>query len=162
MRENLTMIFLFKDKGEWKMLDQMQGVVVETLVTVILALITLVATYATYYIKKAAEKLKIELKSMEDEKQKVLLDRALDRLEVVASKTVNKIEQVTAKKIRKAIEDGKADRKELEALAYEAYGEIINTLEPEYIGVIENSLGDARTYILNTVEEKVKEVKTNG
>lgn len=145
------------------MFNEIQGALTETLVTVILALITLAATYATFYIKKATEKLKIETRNIEDERQKVTLAMALDRMEIVASKTVNKIEQVAAKKIRKAVADGKADRKELEALAHEAYREILDTLEPDYTKIIQDSLGDARTYVMNTIEEKVSSLKeSNG
>lgn len=138
---------------------QIQGAVQETLITVIIALITLAATYATFYLRKATERIKCEIEAIEDSKQKVLLHNALDRLEEVSRKTVNKIEEVTAKKIRKAVEDGKADRAELEDLAFEAYAEIINVLEPEYLKVIQESLGDSRTYIFNTIEEHLKKIK---
>ncbi|WP_427340621.1 hypothetical protein [Caloranaerobacter sp. DY30410] len=141
------------------MLEQVQNVVMESLLNIVLGLIALGSAYATLYLRRATEKLKIETKKIEDEKQRYLLDRALSRLEEVASKTVNKIEQTTAKQLRKAVADGKVDRKELESLAIEAYEEIIKTLEPEYLKVLNESLGDAEVYIKNTIEEKVREVK---
>ncbi len=144
------------------MVEQIQSSAIEVLTSVVLALIALGGAYATYYIKKATEKIRLEMTKIEDERQKTLLDRALKRMEEVAEKTVNKIEQTTAKNIRKAVKDGKVDRKELEDLAVDAYEEILKTLEPDYRKVIEESLGDARTYILNTIEEKVRDVKVKG
>lgn len=144
------------------MVEQIQSSAIEVLTSVVLALIALGGAYATYYIKKATEKIRLEMTKIEDERQKTLLDRALKRMEEVAEKTVNKIEQTTAKNIRKAVKDGKVDRKELEDLAVDAYEEILKTLEPDYRKVIEESLGDARTYILNTIEEKVRDVKAKG
>jgi vacuolar-type H+-ATPase subunit H len=144
------------------LVEQIQSSAIEVLTSVVLALIALGGAYATYYIKKATEKIRLEMTKIEDERQKTLLDRALKRMEEVAEKTVNKIEQTTAKNIRKAVKDGKVDRKELEDLAVDAYEEILKTLEPDYRKVIEESLGDARTYILNTIEEKVRDVKAKG
>jgi vacuolar-type H+-ATPase subunit H len=144
------------------MLEQIQNGMVEVLTSVVLALIALGGAYATYYIKKATEKLRVEMTKLEDDRQKELLDRALTRMEEVAEKTVNKIEQTTAKSIRQAVKDGQTDKKELEDLAVDAYEEILKTLEPDYRKVIEASMGDARTYILNTIEEKVRDVKLKG
>lgn len=150
--------FILKIKGGIEM-DQIQGAIVQMLVTVILGLITLVGAYATAYLKKASDKIKLEIMTMEDVNQVMHIRNALDRLETVAEKTVNKIEQTTAKHIREAIVDGKIDRKELESLAYKAYEEIISTMEPEYVRIIQETLGDAKTYILNTIEEKVERLK---
>lgn len=140
-------------------MEQIQGVVVETLAMVLLALITLAGAFATNYIKKVSAKLNLEMQTLEDINQKRLIGNALERLEIVAEKTVNKIEQTTAKKLREAVKDGKVERKELENLAKDAYQEIICTMEPEYVAVIQASLGDAQTYIMNTIEEKVEMLK---
>lgn len=142
-------------------MDQIQGAIVQMLVTVLLALIALAGAYATAYIKKASEKLRLEMTTMEDVNQMMHMRTALDRLEVVAEKTVNKIEEATAKQIRAAVKDGKVERYELERLAEDAYEEIISTMEPQYAEMIQKTLGDARTYILNTIDEKVELLKKN-
>ena len=141
---------------------EIQSGTLEVLSSVVLALIALGGAYATHYIKMATDKLKAETMQIEDDKQRWMLDRALERMEKVAEKTVRKFEETSAKKIRMAIADGKANRKELESLATDAYKEIIHTLEPEYSMVIQSSLGDAKTYIMNTIEEKVKDIKLKG
>ncbi len=141
---------------------EMQNTVTEILVNVLLALITLVGAYATLYIKKSSEKLKAETEKIQEEKQRNIVNTALEYMERTAEKTVNKIEQVTAKQIRKAVKEGTVDRKALEALAQEAFNEIKETLGPEYIQVLQESLGNAEKYILNTIEEKVAELKRKG
>jgi histidinol dehydrogenase len=141
------------------MVEQMQGVITETLVSIILALIALAGSYAVYYIKKATDKLKLETEKIENEEFEKLINTALQRLSDVTTLTVNKIEQKTAKAIRESVKEGKLDKSELELLSMEAYFEIKKILEPEYLELIENTLGDAQTYITNLVEDKLVEIK---
>ncbi|SKC68446.1 hypothetical protein SAMN02194393_03460 [Maledivibacter halophilus] len=137
----------------------MQGTITNVLLNVVLGLVTLGGAYATLYIQRATKKVKIETQRIEEEKQRDILWTALDRLEDVAFKTVNKIEEVSAKNLRQLVKGGKIDKEKLEDLAVVAYNEIIDILEPEYLDALESTLGDAETYILNTIEEKVKKVK---
>lgn len=141
------------------MVEQLQGVITETLVSIILAMIVLIGSYVTYYIKKAVDKVKLETGKIEDEEWNKLIGNALDRLATVTELTVNKIEQKTAKVIRQSIKEGKLDKSDLELLSMEAYFEIKKVLEPEYLDLIENTLGDAQTYITNLIEDKLVEIK---
>jgi CHAD domain-containing protein len=137
----------------------MKELVNETLVSIGMALVTLAGAYSTYYIKKLTDKLSLETKKLEDEAQRKLVEQALNRLDDVVEKTVNKIEQTTVKKLKKSISQGLKDKSELKYLAIEAYDEIRKTLEPEYLDLLEDTLGDARTYIKNTIEDKVLNLK---
>lgn len=141
------------------MAEQIQGVATEVLVNVILAVITLAGSYAVYYIKKATDKLKLETEKIENEEFEKLFHTALQRLSDVTTLTVNKIEQKMAKAIRESVKNGKVDKSELELLSMEAYFEIKSVLEPEYLELIEDTLGDAQTYITNLIEDKLIEIK---
>lgn len=141
------------------MVEQMQGIITEVLSSVILGLIALAGSYAVYYIKKATDKLKVETEKIENEEFEKLINTALQRLSDVTTLTVNKIEQKMAKAIRESIKNGKVDKSELELLSMEAYFEIKKVLEPEYLELIENTLGDTQTYITNLIEDKLVEIK---
>lgn len=143
-------------------MDQIQKITVEILANVIIALVTFIAAYATVYLQKAIKKLKLETEKIKSDERRELLKSALERLEDVTKMTVNKIEQTTAKSIRDAVKDGKLDKEELQLLAYDAYGEIVEVLDPEYKKVLEDSLGDSETYILNLIEEKLEEIKNRS
>lgn len=140
-------------------MEGIQGAVTDVLVSVALAVITLLGSYAVYYIKKASDKVKVEIEKLEDEEFENFISRALNRLSEVATLTVNKIEQQTAKILREAIKDGKASKTELEALSMDAYSEIIKVLEPEYVELLNDVLGDTKVYIMNLIEDKLVEVK---
>ncbi|ABR46638.1 hypothetical protein Amet_4372 [Alkaliphilus metalliredigens QYMF] len=131
----------------------------EILVSVAIGLIGLAGAYVTYFLNKASKKMQLETEKIQEESKREVLQMALWRLEDVAEKTVTKIEEKTAKVLRAAVKSGKKDKTELSDLAMQAYSEILTTLEPEYKQAIEASLGDAQTYIMNTIEEKVKKVK---
>lgn len=141
------------------MVEQLQAVITDVLTNVVLGAIALVGSYAVYFIKKATDKLKLETYKIENEEFEKLFHTALQRLSDVTTLTVNKIEQKMAKAIRQSIKDGKIDKSELELLSMEAYFEIKKVLEPEYLELIEETLGDAQTYITNLIEDKLIEIK---
>jgi len=143
-------------------MEQIMMVVNEALVNVILAVVALAGTYAVMHVRNLSTKLKAETFKIEDEHHRGVTKEALERLEDVAVKTVTKIEETSAKKIRKAVADGEVDRKELEDLAEEAYHEIMWTLGRDYMEVIEESIGDFRTYILIEIECALKKVKAEN
>lgn len=141
------------------MMDQLAQELTQALLNVLLAVISLGAVYATLYIRKAEQKLLLEAQVIADENQRQLVNQALCRLEEVALITVEKLEQTTAKALRQAIKEGKADKKQLEALAKEAYEEIMQTLSPKVKEVLSAEIKDLETYTLSLIEQKVAEVK---
>lgn len=138
---------------------QIQNLLTEIIVNVLLALLTLAAGYGTLFVKKTVEKLQFEAQKLQKEEQIEMATQALKRVEEVAKLTVNKLEQTTAKAIRSAVKEGKKDKEELKQLAIVAYHEVKNVLEPEYLALLESSLGDAQGYILNVIEDQLVEIK---
>lgn len=140
----------------------MHEFVSQILVDILIALIGLAASYLIFVINKAKQRLEVETEKLKDEKQRALVKDALEQLNIITAKTVTKIEQTAAKALRETVKDGKTDKSELLALADQAYWEIINTMKPEYMGLLQKELGDLQKYIKDTIEEKVFELKTLG
>ena len=88
----------------------------DTLVNVLLAVITLGGAYALYYLKLGAAKVKAQTAQIESQQARQLLDDALGDVLNLVSVGVGAMEQTTAKALRQAVKDGKADREKLLAL----------------------------------------------
>ncbi|EES73461.1 hypothetical protein POTG_01756 [Paenibacillus sp. oral taxon 786 str. D14] len=137
----------------------MQETLQDVLHSLSVAVITLMGTYALFFIRKGIAKVQAEAEQIKSDEQRNLVLMAIKRLDDVATKTVRAIEQTTAKELREAVKGGKASREELKQLAKQAYNEIVQTLEPEYLQALQGTLGDLDTYIRNTIEAKVLELK---
>ncbi|MFW5435224.1 guanylate kinase [Paenibacillus apiarius] len=137
----------------------MQDALNEMVLNVALACITLLATYATYYIRKATRKVLTETSKLTDESQRALIQAAIDRLDDVATKTVQNFEQTVAKELRQAVKEGRTSRDDLLQLSHQAYTEIVTQLKPEYLEALSSTMGDAERYIMSTIESKVLELK---
>lgn len=141
------------------MWEQLSTQVNEALVNVATGLVALGAAAATYYLKKGAEKLKAETGSIEEQAKAKLIWHAIERLEDTAEKVVAKTEQTVAGQLREAVKDGKVDRSELIALGQKACEEILQTLEPGVVQILQENLGDLQAYVTSTVEAQVKSLK---
>jgi len=141
------------------MMDQLTQEMTQILLNVVLAVISLGGMYAVLYINKAKQKLLLEAQVITDQSQRQLVNQALYRLEDVARTTVEKLEQTTAKTLRQAVKEGKADEAKLKALAKDAYEEIMYTLSPKVKDVLSAEIKDLETYTLSVIEQKVAEVK---
>lgn len=144
-------------------MNEIMPVMTDAAVTILTALLALLAAYCARWINAATAKARAESARIEDDQFRALSDEALARVDDLATKTVTQIEQTAAKTMREAIKGGdktwtKDDLKELGRLAV---NEIISNLSPSYQEVIMETVGDLETYVTNTVESKVYELK-NG
>lgn len=136
-----------------------QSAAIQFVNTVVVALIGLLAAYATYGIRKQTEKFKAQIAQLKNEEARQLLNNALQDVEELTTVTVAAIEQKTAKSLREAVRDGKVDRSELIALSKLAAEEISAALKPETQKIIEENLGSFKDYLSKLIEEKVLELK---
>ncbi|MBV1817631.1 hypothetical protein KUA25_06090 [Bacteroidales bacterium MSK.15.36] len=141
-------------------MEAIQSMASEFIVTLALGIITLLAAYATYGIRKVTEKVKLQTQQIKEEEKRNLLLNALDDVSELTEKVVGSIEQTTAKSLRELVADGKADRAELEALAKKAAAEITQSLTPEAQRVIEENFGNFEKYLSACIESKVLELKS--
>jgi len=140
-------------------MENLQQIFTQFTVDLITAGATLLLAYTINAVRRASMKAKLESEKIENEEQRQLVNEAIIRLEDVTTKTVTKLEQTTAKELRELVKDGKIEKSELQALSQKALDEIISSLKPDYMKLIEDTFGDARSYILNTIESKVFELK---
>lgn len=142
-------------------MNEIMPVITETLVTIGIALLALLAAYATRGINTVIAKLRAETAKLEDDQFRSYADEALLRAEDLVAKTVTQIEQTTAKALRELVKSGAASRKELEDLGKRAVREVMESLTPEYKDAIFATVGDVEAYVTKAVETKVYELK-NG
>lgn len=132
--------------------DPILEVLMESLVTIVIALIGLAVAYGTHYIKKASQRLQ-EKSEME------LVDNLIASVEHVVLVTVEAAEQRVAKDLRDAVKDGKVDRAELLAVADSVKEQVLATLSNESIELLKKTFGDIETLIENMIESAVAQVK---
>lgn len=132
--------------------DPILEVLMESLVTIVIALIGLAVAYGTHYIKKASQRLQ-EKSEME------LVDNLIANVEHVVLVTVEAAEQRVAKDLRDAVKDGKVDRAELLAVADSVKEQVLATLSDESIELLKKTFGDIETLIENMIESAVAQVK---
>lgn len=126
---------------------------------VLTGVLSLAGAYVVLYMHKLTARVKAETELVKNEDRRKMMQAALMRLDEVTDITVDSIEQTTARALREAVKAGSADRKQLEYLAIEARREIVAALEPEYLKVLNDTLGDINIYLGNLVEAKVKAIK---
>lgn len=136
-------------------------VITNAAATILAALVSLLAAFAVRWINTLTAKAQVESAKIEDEHMRALVDEAIGRVDDLATKTVTKTEQTTAKALREAVKDGKVDKSELEALGVAARDEIVNSLSDEYKDALKFTVGSVEDYVTKAVETKVYELK-NG
>lgn len=142
------------------MWGQLGAQVNEALGNVVAGLVVLGAALASYYLKVGADKLKAETGRIQDQAKAQMIWHALDRLEDVVEKVVLKTEQTVAGELRQALKEGKkTDRSELIALGQSACVEVLRTVEPEVVQILQANLGDLQAYVMSAVEAQVKKMK---
>lgn len=142
------------------MKEQLISQVTTVMVEILLALLSLGCAYLTLYLKRAAARVRAETEHIQDRHQAELLKTAIARLDDIATRTVEKLEQTVAGELREKVRDGRIDRSELLRLGEKAYTEVLDILEPGVQQVLQDSLGDFHTYVKNTIESKVLQLKT--
>lgn len=138
----------------------MNEMIMDILVSVVVALLGLAASYVTLYAKKAKAKAEAEISKIQCEQKQGLLLGALTQIDSLVEKTVGAVEQTTAKALREAVKDGTADREKLVALSQQVYAEVVLQLSDEYEQAVEGGITDVYTYIMNCIENQVLKVKS--
>ena len=140
-------------------MEIIQSVVSETLVNLMLAVITLAGTYAIYYIRLGASKLQAQTAQIADEKARQLLNNAVLDVTGLVTLSVGAMEQTTAKALREAVKAGTKDRAELVALGRDVFNDVKKQIGPEAQRVITKNLGSFDSYLKKCIENEVLKVK---
>lgn len=132
-----------------------------TLADILTAVLTCAAAWVIYYINVGAQIAKEKVKAIKDERQKALVEGAVDRVNDLAQKAVAKTEQTTAAELRNAVKDGNINKSELLALGKKVADDVYGQLSKDAIDALQAEIGDVKKYIEDTVETEVLKLKTN-
>jgi acyl-coenzyme A synthetase/AMP-(fatty) acid ligase len=127
----------------------------ELAVTVLLALLSLGATYVLAYIRRAKEALDARI-------DHELADRALARVAYLAEVAVLATESTTAAALRQAVAEGRASRDELVALGQQVVEQVLTQLDAEARQALSETVGDIRRYVESIVEATLERLKVQG
>lgn len=142
-------------------MEAIQSAAFEVLISIALVIISLLGALGSYYITKAAAKVREQTAQIGDEKQRGLLENALADVETLAAVTVGAIEQTTASALREAVKNGEASREELLVLGIKAFNDIKAKVGPNVQAVITKNLGSFDDYLHNLIETKVLALKAS-
>lgn len=138
---------------------EFQEQLVALLQTTILGILNIGAGYLVYYVKQMTDKAKIKNQENENEKQKVLIDNAIDRLDLLITKSVIATNETLGKAIKEGLADGKTDRKELLALKDIVIKDVTSQLSQDVKDLISTEIDDLNAYISNSIEVALKSIK---
>ena len=127
--------------------------------TTILGVLNIGAGYLVYYIKQIADKAKIKNQENENEKQKILIDNAIDRLDLLITKSVIATNETLGKAIKDGLADGKTNREELLALKDIVIKDVKAQLSQDSKDLISSEIEDLNAYISNSIEVALKSIK---
>ena len=137
----------------------MEVILKETLTTILTAIISLLGAYAVFYINKAKQKIDVETEQIKDEKQKKLVNDAIDRIQALTISAVNATQETTVKELKLAIANGTKDRAELVALSGKVATDIYGQLTPSVLELAQTEIVDVKSYILDLIENQVTALK---
>jgi hypothetical protein len=127
----------------------------ELAVTVLVALLSLGATYILAYIRRAKE-------ALDQRIDHELADRALERVAYLAEVAVLAAEGTTAAALRQAVAEGRASREELVALGRQVVEQVLTQLDAEACQVLAETVGDVRRYVEQLIEATLERYKAQG
>lgn len=138
---------------------EFQEQLIALLQTTILGILNIGAGYLVYYIKQIADKAKIKNQENENEKQKILIDNAIDRLDLLITKSVIATNETLGKAIKDGLADGKTNREELLALKDIVIEDVKAQLSQDSKDLISSEIEDLNAYISNSIEVALKSIK---
>lgn len=138
---------------------EFQEQLIALLQTTILGILNIGAGYLVYYIKQMADKAKIKNQENKNEKQKILIDNAIDRLDLLITKSVIATNETLGKAIKDGLADGKTNREELLALKDIVIEDVKAQLSQDSKDLISSEIEDLNAYISNSIEVALKSIK---
>lgn len=135
-------------------------------VVIVCGAISIATAYVSSYMKKLSEKTKAETSKLENETQKELVDKAIDRVDKLVNTNVIKAQETLVKEIKNAAKDGNVDKRDLKDVAQVVKKEVLVQLSDELKQLVSVEIQDLDKYIeaqievsLATLKNKYKEVK---
>lgn len=140
-------------------MEMIQESLTVLLVTIVCGAISVATAYISNYAKKLTEKAKAETAKIENEAQKTLIDKAINRVDELITVNVVKMEQTLVKEIKEKASDGKVDKDELKEVAKIVGNDVLNQLSKESKELISLEIDDINGYIAAQIELTLASLK---
>lgn len=140
-------------------MEMIQESLTVLLVTIVCGAISVATAYISNYAKKLTEKAKAETAKIENEAQKTLIDKAINRVDELITVNVVKMEQTLVKEIKEKASDGKVDKDELKEVAKIVENDVLNQLSRESKELISLEIDDINGYIAAQIELTLASLK---
>lgn len=121
--------------------------------------LSVLTVYINLVFKSLKTKAEKEIEKLENEKTEAIFKAAVDRVDILAEKTVAALEQTVAGDLREQIKAGTAVKEDLIKACEGACFKVYSELKPEYVKALRNSYTDICDYIQNVIEEKLIKLK---
>lgn len=140
-------------------MEMIQESLTVLLVTIVCGAISVATAYISNYAKKLTEKAKAETAKIENEAQKTLIDKAINRVDELITVNVVKMEQTLVKEIKEKASEGKVDKDELKEVAKIVGNDVLNQLSKESKELISLEIDDINGYIAAQIELTLASLK---
>ena len=122
-------------------------------------LFLLLLGFITYGCKAVIDFAKSKTQLIDDERQRSIIDNALNRLNNLVFGGVRAMEVSVASELRKAVKDGKVDRSELLKLKDVVRNEVLAGMNNDMKSAIELGVGEIDGYVNTLIENALADIK---
>ena len=137
----------------------MEQIIQNFLTQILTALSGLAIAYLTLLIAKATAKFKAEADKIKDDKQKALVDSAIDRVNDLVTKSVASAQQTLVADLKAQIAIGNASKEDLVAIGKNVATTVYGQLSADTLNVLKLEIVDVQGYIVDSVEAQVLALK---
>ncbi|EPY2274695.1 hypothetical protein ACFLKB_00695 [Clostridium sp. FAM 1755] len=128
-------------------------------VVVVCGAISIATAYISSYMKKLTEKAKVETLKLENETQKELVDKAIDRTNQLVTTNVIRAQETLVKEIKDKAKDGIVDKRDLKDVAVTVKKDILLQLSEELKQLVITEIQDLEKYIEAQIEVSLATLK---
>lgn len=128
-------------------------------VVVVCGAISVATAYISSYMKKLSEKAKIESEKLQNETQRELVNKAIDRTNQLVTTNVIKAQQTLVKEIKEKAEDGRIDKRDLRDVAVAVKENVLTQLSDKAKDLVTTEIKDLDEYIEAQIEVSLATLK---
>ncbi|NCI19886.1 hypothetical protein EJM73_08225 [Clostridium botulinum] len=128
-------------------------------VVIVCGAISVASAYVSEYMKKLTEKAKAQTLKLENETQKELVDKAIDRTNQLVTTNVIKAQETLVKELKDKAKDGNVDKRDLKDISEIVKKEVLVQLSEEVKQLATTEIQDLEKYIEAQIEVSLATLK---
>lgn len=140
-------------------MEELQVLLVNTLIGVATGLILLGGAYLNKFLKKALDKVNAETNKIDNENQKEFINRAIENLNGLVTRTVLATQTTLVEGLKKASEDGKLSKEDAEVVKNSVFELVKGQLSDDAKIVLGIQISDLDKYIDTEIEVALAKVR---